>query len=220
MFREKSISGPWPGNIGIPQFSCSLMTVVVISLIFSRTVLGQKDYLFENVTVNEGLSNDEIYYFLQDAHGLMWISTLDGLNRYDGYNIRIFKNDPSDSLSIPSDIVDAMVEDSTGGLWISCYGNIIAHYDPRDDSFRRYPIERRGITNMSDFTSALNDSKGNIWFASTNHGIQKLDPSEQQFRYVSLDSTNSTTRWGEAYNIQELRNGNIITSDYSNGIKI
>ncbi len=199
-------------------YSFSFLIILMTGM--TGTVLGQKDYLFENISVNEGLSNNEAFYPYQDSYGFMWISTLDGLNRYDGYDIKVFKNDPSDSTSIASDIVAAMIEDNEGYLWISCFGNVVARYDPKNDTFKNFPIDRQGIGNVSDFFGALKDTKGNIWFTTTNHGVQKYEKTKGRFEHIGLDSTNTPTRWGEMYEIIELKNGNIITTDYSNGIKI
>ena len=38
---------------------------------------------------------------IQDKYGFLWIATTDGLNRYDGYNFKIYKNDPGDKNSLP-----------------------------------------------------------------------------------------------------------------------
>ncbi len=87
-------------------------------------------------------------------------------------------------------------------------------------AFKRYRIETGGVTNISEFYSALYDSKGNLWFGSSNHGMQKFNRSKNRFEQVQLDSSNNNAQWGKIYSITELKNGNILASDYGNGIKI
>lgn len=193
---------------------------MIFYLSITSLCYGQKNYLFENISIPEGLSNSEIHYIFQDSNGFLWISTLDGLNRYDGYNMKVFKNDPNDSTTIPNNSCNAITEDSDGFIWVSVSGNAIAKYDPKDESFKRYPIETGSVTNISNFYSALYDSKGNLWFGSTNHEMQKFNKSKNRFEQVHLDSTNNNARWGEIYSITELKNGNILASDYGSGIKI
>ena len=54
----------------------------------------------------------------QDHYGFMWFGTSDGLNRYDGKNITVYKNDPLDTNSISSNIVISFYEGKDGELWI------------------------------------------------------------------------------------------------------
>ncbi|MCB0745153.1 MAG: hypothetical protein KDC67_14690, partial [Ignavibacteriae bacterium] len=181
---------------------------------------GQRNYLFENISVPEGLSNSTVNYIFQDSNGFLWISTTDGLNRYNGNNIKVFKNDPNDSTTIPTNDCYAIAEDSDGFIWVGFSKNIIAKYDPKNEKFQSYQIETAGITNTSVFYIALYDTKGNLWFGTTNHGIQKFNKSKNMFEQVHLDVSNKNAQWGNIFSITELKNGNILVADYANGIKI
>jgi ligand-binding sensor domain-containing protein len=182
---------------------------------------GQRSYLFENISIPEGLSNSGVQFIFQDSNGFLWISTSDGLNRYDGYTMKVFKNDPNDSTTLPNNYCSAITEDSDGFIWIGVFGNIIARFNPIDESFKRIPIETGGVTNISEYPAALTDADGNIWFGTTNHGMLRLNRSTSRFEKVSLDTTQSdNANWGQISAIIELKNGNILASDYGSGIKI
>ena len=189
-------------------------------LTLSFVSYGQRNYLFENISIPEGLSNSTAQYIFQDSNGFLWISTADGLNRYNGNRIKVFKNDPNDSTTISNNNCGAITEDHDGFIWVGVFGNAIAKYDPKNETFQRYPIETGNVTNISEFYSALTDSKGNLWFGSTIHGMQKFNRSKQKFEQVQLDSSNNNSQWGNIYGITELKNGNILASDYGSGIKI
>jgi serine phosphatase RsbU (regulator of sigma subunit)/ligand-binding sensor domain-containing protein len=194
--------------------------LLIFFLILSFTSYGQRNYLFENISVPEGLSNSTVNFIFQDSNGFLWVSTADGLNRYDGNNIKVFKNDPNDSTTIPTNDCYAIAEDADGFIWVGVSENIIAKYDPKNETFQSYHIETAGVTNISVFYSALLDSKGNLWFGSTNHGIQKFNKSKNKFEQVHLDVSNKNAQWGNIYSITELKNGNILVADYGNGLKI
>ena len=198
-----------------------LMTGLVLFISYlSSPGYAQRNYLFENISIPEGLSNATVNYIFQDSNGFIWISTNDGLNRYDGNNIKVFKNDPNDSTTIPTNDCYAIAEDAEGFIWIGVSNNIIAKYDPKNETFHSYPLETAGVTKISYSYSALFDSKGNLWFASTYHGIQKFNKSENKFEQVHLDANNKNDQWGNIYTIIELKNGNILAADYANGVKI
>lgn len=197
----------------------SQLFFVMLCLIITSSSFAQRNYLFENISVPEGLSNSTVNYIFQDSNGFLWISTSDGLNRYDGNNIKVFKNDPNDSSTISSNDCSAIAEDADGFIWIGVSGNVITKYDPKNETFQSYRIETAGVTNISYFYSALFDSRGNLWFGSTNHGIQKFNRSKSKFEQVRLEVANNNAQWGNIYSIVELKNGNILVADYGNGIK-
>ncbi|MEI8049183.1 MAG: two-component regulator propeller domain-containing protein [Bacteroidota bacterium] len=199
---------------------CSVLCFLIFCLIGTPFAFGQRNYLFEHISVSEGLSNPEIHTIFQDRNGFLWISTSNGLNRFDGVNMLVFKNNPDDSSTLPNNNCFAMAEDGDGFIWIGVSGNAIARYDPKNESFKKYPIETGNVNITSAFWTAMTDSNGNLWFGSSNHGIQKFNRSKNKFEQVRLDTTNNKAQWGEVYGLAQLKNGAIIAADYGNGIKI
>jgi ligand-binding sensor domain-containing protein len=58
------------------------------------------DIRFEKITNKEGLSTIDVQDVVQDQTGFIWIATDEGLNRYDGYEIIVYKHDPDDPDSL------------------------------------------------------------------------------------------------------------------------
>ena len=74
----------------------------LLSFTFSTAVYSQnKPVRFDRLSTKDGLSQNKIFDIIQDTLGFIWIGTEDGLNRYDGYNFKVFKNIPGDSTSLP-----------------------------------------------------------------------------------------------------------------------
>lgn len=61
-----------------------------------------QQYRFKQITNEDGLSTNYVTSIIQDDKGFMWFGTQDGLNKYDGYNITVFKNDPTSINSLSS----------------------------------------------------------------------------------------------------------------------
>lgn len=78
----------------------SRLFFVLLSFVLASSSYAQRNYLFENISIPEGLSNSTVNYVFHDSNGFLWISTADGLNRYDGNNMKVFKNNPNDSTTI------------------------------------------------------------------------------------------------------------------------
>ena len=73
---------------------------------------------FKHLTADDGLSHNSVYAIHQDRRGFLWFGTQDGLNRYDGYNFKVYKNEIGDSTSIDNNwitkICKAIREQSFG----------------------------------------------------------------------------------------------------------
>ncbi len=68
--------------------------------------------------IENGLSNNTVTSIHKDKFGLMWFGTLDGLNRYDGYSFKIFRNKFGDPSSLPNDIINTVSSDNSGKVWV------------------------------------------------------------------------------------------------------
>jgi signal transduction histidine kinase/ligand-binding sensor domain-containing protein/DNA-binding response OmpR family regulator len=153
------------------MLKAKLVILLLLTLAFSA--LAQEDhYRFSRIDDNKGLSHNQIKAFFKDSHGFMWFGTISGLNRFDGYTIKIFRNDPSDSASIIHDDINKIFEDPDGRIWISTW-NGLDIFDPYLEQFRSDPSEmlkRYGLPdqNISDI---VKDRRGNYWFVHQNKGI-------------------------------------------------
>jgi ligand-binding sensor domain-containing protein len=101
-----------------------LIVVLLSSPIYTQSVT------FNHLTVEDGLSNNDVNTLIQDKTGFIWFGTEDGLNRFDGYDFRVFRNDPSDSNSISNNSVWALLEDKQGSIWIGTKDEKVSIFNP------------------------------------------------------------------------------------------
>ena len=81
MFRQRNLT----------RILSSMIIFFILLISISCLSYGQRNYLFENISIPEGLSNSTVQFIFQDSNGFLWISTADGLNRYDGNSIKVLK---------------------------------------------------------------------------------------------------------------------------------
>ena len=98
---------------------------------------AQKTADHESISTAQGLSQGMIFSMLQDKEGFIWIGTKEGLNRYDGYNFKIFTNDPYNPHSISSNTIISLFEDSKGRIWAGTQDAGMNVYDKKTGEFRR-----------------------------------------------------------------------------------
>src|SRR6202012_1240219 len=128
---------------------------------------------FRHVSYEQGLSNTTILCILQDSRGFMWFGTRDGLNRYDGYEFTVYKNNPNDPKSLSNNFITGINLDRNGDLWIATWGGGVNRYDPIKDRFIHY--------STNSFTKFINcvleDHLGQIWIGTNGGGVDVLDPT-------------------------------------------
>jgi len=142
---------------------------------------------FDHLTTEQGLSQDIVTSIVQDRQGFMWFGTEDGLNRYDGYSIKVYKHDPFDSTSLASSWVSALLIDDEETLWIGGHEGL-DRYDPDRDLFvhhRNNPLDLGSIS--SDYVSSLSRAADNSLWVGTSNGLNKCDQHTGKFVRYQFD---------------------------------
>src|SRR5690606_15429942 len=132
---------------------------------------------FNQITIQDGLSEGMINGILQDRAGYMWFATKDGLNRYDGYDFRVFRHDPGDSTSLGSSHVLGLLAARDGLLWVGTSTGLDV-FDPATERFHHVSLPSNG-TAVRPGSQAVNrivqDPRGQIW-ALSYHGMFRVQP--------------------------------------------
>ena len=127
----------------------------------------QAQFRFNYLTINDGLSHNKVNAICQDNKGFMWFGTNEGLNKYDGKNITVYKHDPLDSTSIRENLVKNLLVDSHGDLWIGLEGCGLNIYDQDKDAFIECKYNN-GKNSFNYSVALLEDTNGFIWTCSTD----------------------------------------------------
>jgi ligand-binding sensor domain-containing protein len=174
-----------------PSDARSLLKILLISAVFVVIIgadsHGQENRMrFEELSIEEGLSQTIVYSIVQDNEGFIWFATEDGLNRYDGYHFAIIRHDPEDTNSLGYNHILALLVDSRGTLWAGTFLKGLDRYDRDKDIFIHYRSDLDDPTTLSnDMVNCIHeDSRGDIW-VGTDQGLNHLDISTGIFtRYL------------------------------------
>lgn len=135
---------------------------------------------FSHITIKDGLSQSSIKAICQDYKGYMWFGTADGLNRYDGYQIKIYPFNPSAPNSLhSSDISCLYVNPYDSILWIGSENSGIAMYDRRTDSFFSGFNHQTHTLGKTNDIAASNETT--VWFATNTSGIYAFNTNDSSF---------------------------------------
>ncbi|MBG9378543.1 hypothetical protein I5907_20070 [Panacibacter sp. DH6] len=121
-----------------------LFYLVVPVYLFARPISPDEWRLTgEWLTANNGLSQGMINGILEDKEGYMWFATKDGLNRYDGYRIKVFRQDPDDPYSLPDNYITSVSEDGKNNIWVTTLFHGIYIFNKQTERFIKVALPKR-----------------------------------------------------------------------------
>lgn len=156
--------------------------------LWAYIAFAQQDHIkFHRITLEQGLSQSSVFCVAQDSSGFMWFGTFDGVNKFDGFNMSVFRNNQLDSTSIPDNLIQDIFVDSNGDLWIATQNKGICRYDKFKQSFVVYNTESVVDNGLSgnEIRDVDEDEQKALWVAS-DKGIDfaNIDNDRLLFSHV------------------------------------
>ena len=132
---------------------------------------------------------------IQDHYGFIWIGSVDGLTRYDGYHFRFYKHDLDNPESLSSNQVTAVLEDHLGILWVGTEGDGLDQLNRAQETFIhfRHRDDDPGSLSEGRVSAIYEDSLGVLWVGTSNGGLNRLEAHTGTFVHYVYDSGDPTS---------------------------
>lgn len=153
----------------------ALLLLIIPTITFSA---ANENVRFRNIQTQNGLSNDDVNCIFKDSHGFMWFGTAAGLNRYDGYSVRIFHSQRPDSTALRDNYVQNIQEDSHGNLWLFA-GDTYSVYNPVNERFSWFGINEARKFGLPSEPKLILIHDKQIWFIVNGNSIYKSDEGKK-----------------------------------------
>jgi ligand-binding sensor domain-containing protein/signal transduction histidine kinase len=142
----------------------------------------------QRLGIEDGLSQATARALAQDADGMLWIGTQDGLNRYDGEEFRVFRRDRDDPRSLADNHITVLTLDRTGRLWVGTQSGGLGRYDADEGNFHNYPVDptRDDALAAVPVNAIAEAADGRLWVASGRGHLQRLAPATGRFDTIDL----------------------------------
>lgn len=168
--------------------TCRYLLLLLLSCFLVNSSKGQQEFNFTALTTKSGLSSNTIYLIQKDHNGLIWFGTADGLNKFDGTNFTVYRYDPQNFTSIPSNEILSMYEDHTGRMWVGAGGGGVAYYDYKNNNFVRFRNEKSWPNAATISVRAMcEDHKGNLWIGTYSNELRLINTHTNEVTKISLD---------------------------------
>ncbi len=142
------------------------------------------DITFQHLTQEQGLPNAIATAIAEDGQGFLWVGTLGGLARWDGYRFKVYKGDSQRPGALPDNYVQSLHGDSAGRLWVGTSAAGLLRYDAAQERFVAIPVGGpQGLSHVS-VRQIADDGAGGLWVV-TDGGLDHLDPASGRIEHAS-----------------------------------
>ena len=191
--------------------------IFALILILGTSLAHAREFVFERISTLDGLSQNSVMGIHQDRDGYLWVSTEDGLNRYDGYRFEIFRSTDATQTKLSGSLATRITEDADRNLWIATLDSGVNHLDLATETFTN-------IVNSGTDTDLLEnnairdifcDSRNRLW-VSTYAGVNCIQRNEDgSFRSKVIvrkpEEPGTDSRW-RVYSFSEDSRGRIFAT--------
>ncbi|WP_285059204.1 hybrid sensor histidine kinase/response regulator transcription factor [Pedobacter ginsengisoli] len=158
-----------------------------LGMLLGITATAQyNQYQFSHLDINNGLPHNDVNCFYKDAKGFLWLGTMAGLARYDGYSFKVYRHRVRSKSTISDSDVRNIAEGPDQKLWIETRAGLDI-YDPVTELFDHNiqpELEKYGIPESSVLTLKKGQS-GCFWFISETTGLYRYNPATKKTLRIS-----------------------------------
>ena len=168
--------------------------IVALLILTSTHISAQTSRLY---TSAEGLANSHINDIFQDSRGFIWISTENGLSRFDGLKFSTFRSDQTQSDALISNTVRTVFEDGAGLLWIGTSSGLQI-FETKYGTFSKINLEDWSAPDSDQHITSITgiefDGEAKIIAASSGHGIYVLNAESRKIDHNIQNTLNRTVQ--------------------------
>ncbi|MDO5971758.1 two-component regulator propeller domain-containing protein [Flavivirga aquimarina] len=194
--------------------------IIILCCFLSNAIFGQfNNFKFENLDTADGLSSSTCLEIFQDKEGFLWFGTIDGINKYNGYEFEIYRSVLNDTTSISNNRINTIEEDKEGNLWIGT-SNGLNFFNKKTNSFVRVNLYKQ-ISLSNNPRKIINDlfydEDDNTLWVATKNGIIKIILEDV---YQNIENLKFSYYTNDESDLHSLDNNsvNVILKDKDNVI--
>ena len=181
----------------------TLVGITVLTHINKLSYAQSKNLIFNNINIEQGISQSTIEDIFQDSEGYIWLGTNDGLNRYNGYEFKIYNYEEYQN-SISHNGITDITEDKYGNIWVNTVSGV-NKINKKTEKISNYTEINGKI--KEDSTTEIIVTKDNNILVGTYEGLNIYNAKEDRFDIILEQKDGILSSC--IYSIDEDINGNI-----------
>ena len=153
-------------------------------------VIDGNDIRFSRLSTAQGLSQTRVLGIVEDDQGFLWFGTQYGLDRYDGYEYKVFTHDPARENSLSCVYIHSLFKDRSGTLWVGC-DHFLDRFDNISETFTHYQIDTAGTSEVANPVDRISQDRAGMLWLATGRGLFGLNPDTGKIVHFVHDPSNS-----------------------------
>ena len=194
---------------------------VLLTLFLYSTVLVAQTNQAKFLSLQEGLSSEQVIDVVHDKYGFIWIATELGLNRFASNSFKQFyKSEKADGSSVNSNEINTLLYDNDQ-VFIGTRANGLNVYDLKTNRFSYYVHDDKNPQSLAtnDITDIIKSQSGHLWLATYHQGVQRFNTSTktfERFNRKNLPNLPENSTW----TLIEDKDGTLYIGHVNKGISI
>lgn len=176
-----------------------LLILIALISFYSQQVMANKSQplSFRHITTNNGLNHNSIVEITQDHLGFLWFATENGLQRYDGVDLKTFLHNSQDSTSLSGNVVFSVLEDDDQTLWVATNAGL-NRYEQDKGHFSRIGLvvdegQTQRVTYEYYVPAIAKSHDGRIFISWGNHGIWEYNKGKDLLTQTNIQDKNGSS---------------------------
>ncbi len=196
------------------------LRLIIVLCVYSLSLWAQPNQA-KYLSLQEGLSSQQVIDVVHDHDGFVWIATEMGLNRFASNSFKHFyKSEKSDGSSVNSNEINTLLYDNDK-LYIGTRANGLNVYDTRTNQFSYYLHSDKDPQSLAtnDITDIIKSANGNLWLATYHQGVQQFDPVKKIFKRFNRKNIPGLPE-NSIWSLAEDQTGNLYIGHVNKGVSI
>lgn len=165
--------------------------IILFLCVVTNGLHAQQTFRFEHINQNKGLSQGTVNVIYEDQDGLMWFGTKDGLNRWDGKKMLVFRQNHLKKESLPNNHILSILEDQQNRLWIGSMGGGLFYQDAIKSGFHHWHTVLKKPFNDNSIGENIYclqyDTSSSILYAGSNKGVAIINLELGTYEFINLE---------------------------------
>lgn len=154
---------------------------LLVNLLFNlhTKIAVSQQYYFRHYQAEQGLSHNTVFSSLQGKNGFLWFGTKEGLNRFDGYNFKLFLTPVTKKNEINNNYIYSLSKDDKGQIWVGAQNGLY-----RVDEIKETLVP---VTNAIRDIHKVIQAENNKYWILAQHSVYLYDTISTKLVTVSAD---------------------------------
>jgi signal transduction histidine kinase/ligand-binding sensor domain-containing protein/DNA-binding response OmpR family regulator len=195
------------------------LTCLAITLFLAIPYFGYCNIIqryFQKVPISDQLPSNSVTRLYHDKLGFMWFGTKDGLCRYDGYSLKIFRSNWNTPARLTNNVIECITEDDSN-IWVGTDEGVNVV------NKKTYQIAPLSIEDLKteQINSILIDRDKNVWIGTSRKGVYKIsEDGKKVANYRNIKSNNHSIGGNCVIHLFQDRQGRIWVSSWEKGLSL